>query len=548
MSVFVKVGVEIGALYTEHEVPIIKQGIYLNQRNVDLTLRELTVKMFKGVFIPTKVEVLDEKNFVLKVKLEKPSSITHRHLYVGGLELRMLDHWAYGEKFLELAETVDCYFDDGTSFFVHRRKGLTGVALQNEISTRISRAVMSIRPEWGKKFTITKQGNRYRVHSKLLSLLDLASRDIELTRPAIYKILGKNNSERFFLERSNALLGTVDNGYPYAPYRDSIDDFILAGLEDVTEMDCLKVKAVLNNQVSTKSNSSKIVLNSNELSYGAIVAPRTAALDRLLERPFIYPCDVLAMYGRYLSINGGSNAQYTHTPKVVADYLHAEWNVNYEGYSSPFNAMHTTFSSMYYDLDGLFGSVGPFCADRIVQFQNVNQSINPPFTSFFYKLTKESIEDAFERVENKDLLIFCKQPNWYDEESIEWFKSPEKNKYLVDFAIIPMGKFFFERLSGAYLFRLTGGLLFSVLSPSGTKNSKFGPKDMQKILEFYERATPAQIRETEFETRPYLDKYRVKTMLLEGESLESIKKKIKSGEYLTKMSMGELDKLALALA
>ena len=405
---------------------------------------------------------------------------------------------------------------------------------------------MSFRPEWGTKFKIQKKSsNSFRIWSEVPSNLDRASRDIKFIRPEIYAILGANNSERFFLERSNVRIENDLDPYPFGPYDEQLDGPILRGLDNVSHSDRQSIQDILNQERNVKSGKNIIVLDASSLSYGAIQVARTAAVDRLLERPFIHPCDVLTVYGRYLSINGGSNAQYTHTPKVIADYLHARWDVQYEGFSSPFNAMHSIFSSMYFEIDCLFGSVGPFGPESIVRFQDHNQSINPPFTHYFYKLTKESIEKAFPQVERKDLLVFCKQPNWYDEPSIEWFKDMDKNPYLVAFAVIPIGQFFFERLNGDLLVKLTGGLLFSVLSPLGQKHPTFGPDQLKEITDFYRDTSPAM--KYELDTRPYIDMYSFKVFLKNGESLESILEKIDSGQYTSKMTREEMIKLAQVL-
>lgn len=542
MSHFVKVKYIIDSKIEEDDIHYIPKGKWPSDVSVDRVLVELLINRLKGQYLPFSVvpSILDCGNHVLDVTLKKPHTVNPDdipEMYIGGIDMRELDMWAYASSLLEQAITLSCHLTDGTVFNIHRNKSLKSKDIEREVDARIRRAMSSIRPEW--EYFEIRSGQKphtYLISSNYPSNLDIASRDIHIITPAVYKIIDKNNAERLFLERSNIRVKHNLDPYPMSPYDESIDKQLFDSF-DLTDSEQHKLKEIFNKPYYLAKE--KIYNGPTHLSYGHIKVLKTKRVIDLLARPRILPSDVLGMYGRYLSINGGSDAQYTMTAKPYAEIMYEEWDVRYEGYSAPFNNRHSTFSSLYYDVDYLFGSVGPFDGQNIIDFSDHNMSINPPFTEWFYKHTKESIEMAFRSGKVRDdMLIFVKQPNWNEEVSIEWFKNElGDNPYLVGHKIMPNGTYYFERLNGRLLKRLTGGLLFSVLSPLGKNHPKFNQNILDDMAERFTKASPPEIRNLVIDPREYVDKYALKKKVREG---IDVKKMVDDGAYLTKMTQCEL--------
>jgi hypothetical protein len=526
---------------TKHATKIQTVGVAPSGRwpsliTIDRALVEFLVYRLKGQYLPLNLELCEDDD-TLVLDIIKPDQLIadkHKLLYQGGRDLRLLNEWAYASSLMERATICTVRLQDGTKFNIHRNR--SGKNLNKEVIGRVAFALQSIRPEWTE--WDLKNDNRYQnayiVVSNQPSYLYMANRDISHTTPAVYKILGVNNTERMFLERANARIDLGLDPYPFGPYDNSLDYTLFKsfGLDD---NDIQRLKNVFNK--GHNIGKDKIFISDTQISYGKIKILRTFKINTLLSTKFILPSDVLSMMGRYLSLNKDSNAQYTMTAKPYADILHDRWDVRYEGFSGPFNNRHETFSSMFLDTDFIFGSVGPFSADNIVRYSDHNASVNPPFTPYFHKLVKDTIIDAFGGGKcRSDMLVFVKVPKWNEEKSVDWLMG-ENNPYLVSHRVIPNGEYFFERINGNNLFRVTGGLLFAVLSPIGTKHPTFGESDMDKLIEDFRLSTPPEVLESEQDSRLFVDKFLLVKMLREGKDVLNM---VSAGEVITKMTKNEL--------
>jgi hypothetical protein len=395
----------------------------------------------------------------------------------------------------------------------------------------------SIRAEWP-EYEMTKdvKPNSFIITSQYPSYLDVANRDITHLSPLITKVMGSNNAERLLLERANIRLSVGQDPYPFDVYNEEMDSILFASF-GLSEMEKEKLKSVFS--YGYEMSPERIRQDDHHIMYGNLKVLKTAIVEELLSRRWVLQSDVMAMFGRYLSINKDSDSQYTMTAKPYATILHDAYDVRYEGFSGPFNNRHKRFSSMFLDTDHIFGSVGPFSADHLVRYSDHNASVNPPFTSYFYKLVKDEAEKAFaDDSIRKDMLLFVKVPNWNEESSIDWLKNENgMNKYHVAHRIISNGQFFFERLNGRNLLRLTGGLLFVVLSPLGHAHPTFNDHEMDKLVESFRETTPPEVLNEPIDPRMYIDKYLLSKLVKDG---TDVIKLISSGEAITKMNKKEL--------
>jgi len=521
---------ELGSDITQTQTVGVEQfGKWISPHSIDKILVEFLIYRLKGAYIPLNLEILEEPT--IKLTIAKPNNITkelYPKIYPGGRELRLLNEWAYASNLMVGIHICTIKFLDGTKFLIHCKN-------LGELNGRLAFAMQSIRGEWPEWEVKKEAYNVYNVFSPYPSYLDAANRDIKLSTPKIYEILGADNTERMLLERANIRIDKGLDPYPFVEFDDDMDIPLLKTF-DLDETQIEGIKNIFNSSFSIGRD--KIKITNTHLTYGSLKVLRNAKINSLLDMRHILPSDVLITMGRYLSINRDSDSQYTMTAKPYATILHDRWDVRYEGFSGPFNNRHPMFSSMFMDTDFIFGSVGPFSADHIIMYSDHNASINPPFTSLFFSLTRGAIEEAFDSGECRpEMLIFVKVPNWYEEESIDWMKS-EDNKYLTSFRIIPNGKYFFERLNGNNLLRLTGGLLFAVFSPLGKKHPKFTEEEMDKLVEDFRLSTPPEVLNAKMDKRQYIDKYSLVSLVKEGKDVLNM---VKSGKAISKMSLKELE-------
>lgn len=520
------------------KVAIHSDGGWPTFRAIDEALSEFLVYRKKGSFLPLYVK--DEGDYTLSLALVKPHLLAeeeYKNIYSSGIRLRALNEWAYASSLMENAIIYTFRFNDGTRFKIHRNKHLKGSEGSSELKARLSFAMGSIRAEWP-EYEMTKdvKPNSYIVTSTYPSYLDVSNRDITHISPQITKVMGANNAERLLLERSNIRLSLDRDPYPFEAYDEEMDSILFDsfGLSE-TEKD--KLKDVFSRDY--EMGAERIRQDDTHISYGNVKILKTAVVNELLSRLWILPSDVMSMFGRYLSINKDSDSQYTMTAKPYATMLYDAYDVRYEGFSGPFNNRHAIFSSMFFDTDHLFGSVGPFSADHIVRYSAHNASINPPFTSYFYKLVREETEKAFATESiRKDMLVFVKVPNWNEEDTIDWLKNVNNdNAYHVAHRVIPNGQYYFERLNGRNLLRLTGGLLFAVLSPIGHNHPTFNDAEMDKLVEYFRQTTPPEVTNAIIDPRMYIDKYLLMKLVKEG---TDVVKLVESGDAITNMNKKEL--------
>src|SRR3989344_5464199 len=96
-------------------------------------------------------------------------------------------------------------------------------------------------------------------------------------------------------------------------------------------------------------------------------------------------------------------------------------NIRVEGYSSPLNSKlmdmkDTFFCTLFKDTDQQFGSIGPFTWKKIVKYQHLNWSINPPYIEKILKIMYMNVIKAFEYITRKDFLLIILIPKWEDNE------------------------------------------------------------------------------------------------------------------------------------
>lgn len=250
-----------------------------------------------------------------------------------------------------------------------------------------------------------------------------------------------------------------------------------------------------------------------KITYKGFNIFKTDRFKQLYARSNIQISDVIKMYMRYSSL--GDAGQQTYTPTMVANMLQNEFGVKYEGFASPINARCSKFCSLMYDVDKSFGSMGSFCSKRILDNQDGNWTINPPFTESYYTFMRDGIVGAFERGVREDMLIFIKVPDWIDCEVIDWLKSKD-NKYRVDSRVMEVGEFSFERVTGSGLYKLSGGLLLAVLSPLGKNHPTFGTDQMDRFANVMKETVPMALRSVMKSDREYINGYTLRVKVKEG--------------------------------
>lgn len=527
------------------------KGRWPSISSVDSALYTLCVSRYRGKYlplnvVPSTVDIIDMSDVgynIMTLSLIEPYLIdesSYNDIYVGSIEMRKLDRWAFATNVLSGAKTLSVKLQDGTSFFIHINKKSNN--RWKEIKARLHRAITSIRPEW-KSHSIRQNKERdvLFVSSDDPSSLDIAHHDKTTTYFVVVNILrDESDTERFFLERANIRLDNNLDPYPFARF-DSAESDLFERFAPQSKKELIEAFNVVAPVLKYKIHRSL-----DYLSYGKIKIPMTSRIIELLARPDIYDCDVLAMYGRYISYIQGSDAQSTMSAKAYVDILRNEWDVRYEGFSGPYNNNFPTFSSLFFDVDCLFGSVGPFNYRQIIDHSEHNLTVNPPFYEAVYKLLRDSVERAFvDTTIRKEMLIFVKVPNWRQEETITWLRgaeddgTPINNPYLVTSRVIPNGKYYFERLNGNLLTRLTGGLLFSVLSPLGNKHPNFTEKVMDDLEKRFELSNPPQVKESGNSNYIYVDRFYL-PQLVEEIGEEALIKGLKDETYKTKIPMSEL--------
>lgn len=190
----------------------------------------------------------------------------------------------------------------------------------------------------------------------------------------------------------------------------------------------------------TKSNKPYFTIKKHKdsLQFENITFPLDSRLKYLVKLSNIE--HVMAMLFRYTCF--GITGQHCSLPFNVYKHLYDEYNVRGECFASPLNSKlitlkDTFFCTLFKDIDAVFGSKGPFNYKIIVDNQDVNMFINPPYMTNIIEWTEMEIMRAFDETTNEKLLLIVLIPK--REENI--FKN---NKYLIDLIEPDVGKHYMD--------------------------------------------------------------------------------------------------------
>lgn len=112
---------------------------------------------------------------------------------------------------------------------------------------------------------------------------------------------------------------------------------------------------------------------------------------------------------RYIMLSSFNNQLAVH-PKTM-NKLYTDFNTRFELFGSVLNTYNTSYCSMFYDIEKIFGSYGSFFDMEII---SGNYSVNPPFDNEIIFQTMNILENTLKSQKN-DLMFIIWIPIWDDE-------------------------------------------------------------------------------------------------------------------------------------
>lgn len=142
---------------------------------------------------------------------------------------------------------------------------------------------------------------------------------------------------------------------------------------------------------------------------------------------------VIRMLLRYSSL-GITGNQCSITSNVY-NFLYDNLNIKGEGFCSPLNSKlitkkNTKICTLFKDTDKYFGSLGPFSSDILIQNQNINWLLNPPYMPSYIRYVWYEIINTFQNIDNDIFLIILVIPKWKSKTYTKIIKSEYNIGYL----------------------------------------------------------------------------------------------------------------------
>jgi hypothetical protein len=171
-----------------------------------------------------------------------------------------------------------------------------------------------------------------------------------------------------------------------------------------------KYTDIINNkhvEIKTIRKSDKyIYVNNDEIIYKQYRYELDDRIRFLINKTSIQK--VLRMLLRYSGL--GIDGSHCALPSELYKYFYDNYNVRGEGYSSPLNSKlieyeDTKICTAFYDTDKIFGSVGRFSRKVLIENNDHNWTVNPPYIENIIEFSFREIVAAMEEIQNDDFLV-----------------------------------------------------------------------------------------------------------------------------------------------